>query len=98
MIRTPFRKTLLLIGGSGEFGRVVTKRFAKPLVKRWNVFNIDSVANPDATHNFIVDLKQDNPYDGTVLGKLHDEMKGFADEYDAMVNLAGVGKPPLRAT
>ena len=54
---TRFRKTLLLIGGSGELGRVVTARFAKPLLYRWNVFNIDAVANPEATHNFIVDIE-----------------------------------------
>jgi nucleoside-diphosphate-sugar epimerase len=55
---TRFRKTLLVIGGSGELGKVITARFAKPLFKRWNVFNVDAVANPDATHNFIVDLEK----------------------------------------
>lgn len=52
---TRFRKTLVLIGGSGELGRIVTKRF-QPLLYRWNVFNIDSVENKDATVNFIVDV------------------------------------------
>jgi hypothetical protein len=50
-----FRKTLLLIGGSGELGRVVTSRFAKTPLFRWNVFNIDTKPNPDAQRNFLVD-------------------------------------------
>jgi hypothetical protein len=50
-----FRKTLLLIGGSGDLGRAVTKRFTKTLLYRWNVFNIDTKPNPDAIKNFIVD-------------------------------------------
>jgi hypothetical protein len=52
---TRFRRSLVLIGGSGELGKVVTARFTKPLLFRWNVFNIDSVPNPDATTNFIID-------------------------------------------
>jgi hypothetical protein len=57
-----FRKTLLLIGGSGELGRVVTKRFTKTLLFRWNVFNIDATENPDASKNFIVDVSNQEPY------------------------------------
>jgi hypothetical protein len=49
-----FRKTLLLLGGSSELGRVITKRFAKTLLYRWNVFNVDSVANPEAQKNFVL--------------------------------------------
>ena len=55
MFNHRFRKSLILIGGSGEFGQKITTRFAKPLLKRWNVVNIDGVANPDATANFIID-------------------------------------------
>jgi hypothetical protein len=43
-----FRKTLLLLGGSGELGQEVTKRFAKTPLWRWNVFNVDTKENPDA--------------------------------------------------
>lgn len=93
-----FRKTLLLIGGSGELGRVVTRRFAKTLLFRWNVFNIDATENPDATKNFIVDVQSQEPYKGDILERLKKEMSGFAQEYDAMINLAAIGKPPLSAT
>ena len=93
-----FRKTLLLIGGSGELGRVVTRRFAKTLLFRWNVFNVDATENPEATKNFIVDVSSQEPYKGDVLTRLKSEMSGFASEYDAMINLAAVGKPPLSAT
>ena len=94
MFRTRFRKSLLLIGGSGEFGSAVTRRFARPLFKRWNVFNIDSTANADATHNFIVDLTntEQQPFTQSVLHKLNSEMKDFADGFDAMVNLASVDR------
>ena len=95
MFRTRWRKTLLVIGGSGEFGQAVTKRFATPLFKRWNVFNIDVKANPQATYNFVIDLQKENPFDEDVIKKLHEEMKEFSDDYDAMVNLASVGQPPL---
>ena len=33
-----------------------------------------------------------------MLLKLKQEIGGFAQEYDAMINLASVGKPPLTAT
>ena len=46
---TRFRRSLILIGGSGELGKIVTARFTKPLLFRWNVLNIDSVPNPDET-------------------------------------------------
>lgn len=58
-----FRKTLLLIGGSGELGQKITKRFAKPMFKKWWVVNIDKVPNPDATLNIIVDLEKENPFE-----------------------------------
>ena len=38
-----FRKAVLIIGGSTDLGKKLTDHFAKPLLKRWNVFNIDSV-------------------------------------------------------
>lgn len=58
------RKSLIVIGGSGEFGSKITTRFAKPLLKRWNVFNIDSVPNPDATENFVIENLHEFSEDG----------------------------------
>ena len=55
MFNHRFRKSLILIGGSGEFGKKITTRFAKPFFKKWQVFNIDSVENPDATANFVIE-------------------------------------------
>ena len=53
-----FRKTAILIGGSsGDFGPVLAKRLSKAWIKRWNVINIDTVANPDCQYNFVVDFK-----------------------------------------
>lgn len=54
--RTRFRKTLLLVGGSGELGKAINYRFSQTWFKRWNVFNIDSTPNPLASHNFLVDF------------------------------------------
>ena len=81
-----FRKSLILIGGSGEFGKKITARFAKPLLKRWNVFNIDSVPNPDATANFVIeslhefredsDIQQDHQvFNANMIEKLHAKLK-----------------------
>ena len=64
-----FRKSLILIGGSGEFGQKITTRFAKPLLKRWQVFNIDSKPNPDATANFVIEGLHDFDKDKNVLSK-----------------------------
>jgi hypothetical protein len=33
----------------------VNKFVAAPFLRRWRVFNIDVVPNPQATHNFIID-------------------------------------------
>jgi hypothetical protein len=53
-----FRKTAILIGGSNELGKTLAKRFGKTWFKKWNVVNIDKVANPDCTHNILIDFEQ----------------------------------------
>ncbi len=55
MFNHRMRKSLILIGGNGEFGKRITTRFAKPLFKRWQVFSIDSQENADATANFVIE-------------------------------------------
>lgn len=55
MFNHRLRKSLILIGGNGEFGQKITARFAKPLLKRWQVFCIDSKENSDATANFVLE-------------------------------------------
>ena len=67
---TRFRKTLLLVGGSGELGSKVSKHFATTKVKRWRVINIDSKPNPHATLNIEVDLKKENPFHTTGLTEI----------------------------
>lgn len=94
---TRFRRSLVLIGGSGELGKVVTARFTKPLLFRWNVFNIDSVPNPDATTNFIIDTSLQNPYTN-IIPDLHKQIKGFASEIDAVINLASPGSFKFKAS
>lgn len=89
-----FRKTCILIGGSGELGRVLTKRFAKTPLFRWNVFNIDTVENPDAQKNFLIDAESQEPYHGEVIKKLRKEVADYWPEYDAMINLVGIDKSP----
>lgn len=91
-----FRKNLLLIGGSSELGRAVTKRFAKTLLYRWNVFNVDAKPNPDAAKNFIVDSDSQTPFTGEVLDNLRTQVGSFNTEYDAMINLTGVGQQPAQ--
>ena len=65
-----FRKTLILIGGSSDLGRAVTKRFAKVPLFAWNVVNIDSVENPDARTNFLIDKSSPNALNRDVLTQL----------------------------
>lgn len=55
MFRT---KALLLIGGSGQFGREITTKFRTGLFRKWKVFNIDLQENKDAQKNFIIDPTQ----------------------------------------
>jgi FlaA1/EpsC-like NDP-sugar epimerase len=54
------KRSLLLIGGSGDFGSALVKRFIKSRFKKWKVFNIDFKPNENAGHNFILD--ETNPY------------------------------------
>ena len=90
--KTPFRKTLLLVGGSGELGTKLTYRFTQTWLKRWNVFNIDCKPNPYATYNYIVDLNQDEPFNQENMKKMKSEMAKFADGIDAYINVAGVDR------
>jgi len=53
-----FRKTVILIGGSGEMGQTLAKKFGKTWIKKWNVFNIDNVANPDCKINYLIDFNK----------------------------------------
>ena len=81
-----FRKTVILIRGSEEMGQSLAKRFGTTWIKRWNVLNIDSVANPVCKYNFIIDFNK--PISETVLINLHSKVKAIAPEIDAMINVA----------
>jgi len=61
-MQTRFRKTLLLVGGSGEMGQKICSRFTQTYFKKWHVINVDHEENPQATHNFKVDLRDGNPF------------------------------------
>ena len=81
-----FRKTAIIIGGStGEFGPILAKRMSKAWIKRWNVINIDTKANPDCQHNFVVDFK--SPIGINQMRELHYLIKAHSQEVDAMVNV-----------
>ena len=54
-----FRKNIVLIGGSGDLGRQITDRFTRPLLYKWNVYNIDFVENPMANENFVLTQYED---------------------------------------
>lgn len=67
-------------------GQQLTKRFSKSWIKKWNVICIDSRENPDAKHNFVVDLERG--FGVEVLDELHSKIKSVTPEVDAMINLA----------
>ena len=94
---TRFRKTLLLVGGSGELGSAITKKFSTTRLKKWRVINIDSKPNPLATLNIEVDLKKENPFHSENLVEIRRQMDEWnkikgVEEIDAMINLAGLPK------
>ena len=101
MFNHRFRKSLIVIGGSGEFGQKITTRFAKPWFKRWQVFNIDATPNPDATANFVIEdlhnLDNTKVLDENVLTELHTKLKEHAPEYDAIINVAKTPNPKVIA-
>ena len=69
MINHRFRKNVLLLGGqSTDLGRKLVNRYTKPLMKRWNVFNVDSLPNREAQHNFNFDFTK--PLTDTRLSEL----------------------------
>ena len=35
------KRALFLIGGSGDLGQAITKKFAHSRFKKWKVFNVD---------------------------------------------------------
>ena len=96
------RKSIVVIGGSGELGQRVVKRFAKPFFKRWQVFCIDGKPNADASANFVIpglhEFNDEDEYEkkhvlnSDVLADLDVKLKEHAPEYDAIVNLAGMGR------
>ncbi len=49
-----FNRSLILVGGSGELGSALTRKFAYTKTKKWRVFNIDFKENNKATKNFIL--------------------------------------------
>ena len=81
------KRALLLIGGSGDLGKAITTRFTQTRFKKWRVFNIDYEQNPQATHNFI--LEKEQSYSEKNIDSLHQQLKEFAEEYDAIINVAG---------
>ena len=80
------KKTLLLIGGSGELGHAITNKFAFQRFRKWKVFNIDYTPNSNAAQNFILD--KDEPFTAPKIERLHKELKSFAEECDSIIDLA----------
>ena len=69
----PFQKTVILIGGNGEYGRLLTKKFSETWIKRWKVMSIDSDSNPGAYYNFEMDI--DQPWNKESIEELHEYIK-----------------------
>jgi hypothetical protein len=67
-----FRKAVLIIGGSTDLGKKLTDRFAKPLLKRWNVFNIDTEPYKGASSNYEIDFSDPKALDWESLKKIKD--------------------------
>ena len=42
------QKTALVIGGSGNLGKAMIKKFRQGMFRHWNVFNIDVAENQEA--------------------------------------------------
>jgi nucleoside-diphosphate-sugar epimerase len=89
MFRT---KCLLLIGGSGQLGKEVVTKFRTGLFRKWRVFNIDQVENPEATENFIIDPTK--PITPATIVELKEKLTKFDEEFEAMINCAGLWYPP----
>lgn len=87
------KKTLCVIGGSGQLGQSLVKKFrAGGFLRQWKVFNIDLVENPEAQDNFIVDPTK--PITKEHLDELEKQLMEFDEEVDAIINLAGLWYPP----
>ena len=84
MFRT---KCLLLIGGSGQLGKEVVTKFRTGLFRKWRVFNIDQVENPEATENFIIDPTK--PLTAKKVEELKEKLTKFDEEFETMINCAG---------
>ena len=89
MFRT---KCLLLIGGSGQLGREVVQKFTTGMFRRWRVFNVDQEPNDKATENFIIDPTK--PISADVVTDLGEKLKKFDEEFEAIINCAGLWYPP----
>ena len=86
-------KAVVLIGGSGQLGRQMVQKFrAGGPLKRWKVFNIDLEENSEAQANFIIDPSK--PIQAKQLDALHEQLDEFDEEFDAIMNLAGLWYPP----
>jgi len=77
-------------------GKECVKKFrAGGYLRGWKVFNIDCVANPDATENFIVDPTA--PITPETVEKLHERLllfDGEGGEVESIINTAGCWYPP----
>lgn len=86
-------KKLLLIGGSGQLGQALVKRFKKgPSWRQWSIFNIDLEPNPLADNNFVLDPTE--TISKASVEELHKEIKKWDDEVEAIINVAGLNYPP----
>ena len=81
-----FRKTAIIIGGSGQVGTKFAERFGGTWFKRWNVINIDKTANPKCKFNFTIDFEK--ALDQDTIIKLQGQIRKTTEEVDAIINLA----------
>ena len=59
-----FKKTAIIIGGSGQVGTKFAEKFgSNRIFKRWQVINIDKTSNPKYKHNFTIDFEKPLDFD-----------------------------------
>ncbi len=77
------KKSMVIIGGSGDLGRAILSLLQKT---HWKTLNIDYTETKLATQNHL--LNAETPI-SSQLENVHKTVAGFREEYEAMISVAG---------
>lgn len=84
-------KKVLVVGGNGQLGNTIVKKFISCKSSPWKVYSLDLTENPTATWNFTI--KNNFSSDVSQMDQLHERLSKLESKFDSIICVAGGWEP-----